>query len=268
MNDSSQTNAVSLADRPAAASVIAECLREQTLVPLRSTLARAFGRSPLSSESQSWYLGAIGELEVARRLERLGPSWRVLHAVPVGKGTSDIDHVVIGPSGVFTMNTKHHEGKEVWVGAKRLLVNGQRTDHLRNAEFEAKRAAQRLSAATGTPVAVMPMIVIVAARRLTIREQPATVCVLAESQLVDRLTTGPVVLTPSEIDAMTDAAARPETWHDAPVLEPVDLAAFDALRAAVGQARLRRRLWIAALLLGLVVASWMPLATLLSGPSS
>ncbi|ANJ28105.1 nuclease-related domain-containing protein [Agromyces aureus] len=181
MTEPSPAATVSLSGRPAAASVIAECLREQALVPPRSPLARAIGRSPLSSESQSWYLGAIGELEVARRLERLDPSWRVLHAVPIGTGKSDIDHVVIGPSGVFTINTKHHEGKEVWVGAKRLLVNGQRTDHLRNAEFEAKRAAQRLSAATGTPVAVTPVIVIVAARRLTIREQPANVRVLTES---------------------------------------------------------------------------------------
>ncbi|GAA1938879.1 nuclease-related domain-containing protein [Agromyces allii] len=263
MTEPSPAAAVSLSDRPAAASVIAECLREQATAPPRSPLARVFGRTPLSSESQAWYLGAIGELEVARRLERLGTSWRVLHAVPVGRGSSDIDHVVIGPSGVFTLNTKHHEGKQVWVGSKRLLVNGQRTDHLRNAEYEANRAAQRLSRATGMPVAVAPVIVVVAARRITIREQPAKVLVVTESQLVGRLVKRPVAFAESDLDAITDAASRPATWHDAPDLEPVDLAAFEALRGEVAQARRRRRMWAAALLLGLIAASFVPLAVLL-----
>ncbi|MBG6212216.1 hypothetical protein RCH23_000129 [Cryobacterium sp. CAN_C3] len=44
-------------------------------------------------------------------LSKLGPEWTVLHAVPVGSGSSDIDHVVIGPAGVFTINTKNHTGK-------------------------------------------------------------------------------------------------------------------------------------------------------------
>lgn len=68
----------------------------------------------------------------------------MLHSVPVGTGASDLDHVVIGPAGVFTINTKHHRGQNVWVGAKRILVNGQRTDHLRNAAHEAKRASKLL----------------------------------------------------------------------------------------------------------------------------
>jgi len=65
-----------------------------------------------------WYLGALGELDVARSLDSLGPEWRVFRAVPIGTGSSDIDHVVIGPPGVFTINTKHHQGKDIWIGAK------------------------------------------------------------------------------------------------------------------------------------------------------
>src|SRR5687768_6936827 len=125
--------------RRPAASVIAECLRVQSTVPPNTAVQRFFGVSPLGREAEPWYVGALGELDVARRLDGLGPGWYVLHSVPVGTGSSDLDHVVIGPAGVFTINTKHHPGQNVWVGGRRILVSGQRTDHLRNAKHEAAR---------------------------------------------------------------------------------------------------------------------------------
>lgn len=115
-----------------AAAVISACLNAQASVPRRSGVARVLGRSPLSADSRPWYLGAIGELRVAERLAKLGPDWTVLHSVPIGERGSDIDHVVVGAAGVFTINTKLHEDARVWVGSKRLLVNGQKTDHLHN----------------------------------------------------------------------------------------------------------------------------------------
>jgi len=46
------------------------------------------------------------------RLLRRSPRWRVLHSVPLrdarGAVRGDIDHVLIGPPGVVTINTKHH----------------------------------------------------------------------------------------------------------------------------------------------------------------
>ena len=75
---------------------------------------------------------------------------------PVGKGDSDIDHVVIGPGGVFTINTKNHSGQKVWVAGRIFLVNGQKQPHLRNAGHEAQRASRLLSAAAGFRVDVVP----------------------------------------------------------------------------------------------------------------
>ncbi|MFE6965494.1 nuclease-related domain-containing protein [Agromyces sp. NPDC057679] len=257
---STQPETSTLADRAAAASVITECLRAQMVAPPRSAAARLFGRTPLSAESEPWYLGALGELDVARRLEALGPAWRVFHSVPVGRGSSDIDHVVIGPPGVFTINTKHHEGRDIWIGSKRLLVNGQRTDHLRSASFEAKRASQRLSVAAHALIDVAPVIVIVGARRITVRERPATIFVLRERDLVRWLCTLPAVVPPDAIERLADAASRPSTWHDAPALEPADVAAFDRLRREVDGARTRRRGWAIAALLAVLAA--LPFAAL------
>jgi hypothetical protein len=97
------------------------------------------------TEERAWRIGADGEQAVAAQLTRLGPSWRVLHAVRVGDHGSDIDHVVIGPAGVFTVNAKHHPNTSIWVGGDTFMVNGQRVPYVRNSRHEARRAARRLS---------------------------------------------------------------------------------------------------------------------------
>lgn len=66
------------------------------------------GRTEGTHPSQSWRVGAAGERRVAEDLRsrtRADPLWQSLHSVPVGTQGSDIDHVVLGPGGVFTINT-------------------------------------------------------------------------------------------------------------------------------------------------------------------
>jgi hypothetical protein len=52
--------------------------------------------------------GAEGERKVGAILEGLEPKWHVLHGVYLGSG--DIDHVLVGPGGTFTVETKSHGG--------------------------------------------------------------------------------------------------------------------------------------------------------------
>ncbi|MDX2377267.1 NERD domain-containing protein [Microbacterium sp. LRZ72] len=233
--------------RPPAAAVITETLRVQATAPPRSGVARLFGLTPLSRASQSWYVGAIGELEVANVLDRLGAGWRVVHAIPVGSAGSDIDHVVVGPGGVFTLNTKYHEGQSVWVASKRVLVAGQRTDHLRNARHEARRAAKLLTQAVHRPVEVRPIIAIVAARQVTFKERPTDVSVLRSAQLARWLHRQPTVFSSEDIDGLARAISDPQTWGTITPAEP-DLVAFATLRESVAAARRRRRGWGAGIL--------------------
>ena len=100
--------------------------------PIKSVLARLLG-SP--REEKHWAVGADGEEEVAWRLRKLGEGWHVIHSVPVGEKGSDIDHVVIGPAGVFTLNTKNHSRNRVTVTERGVYVNGKPTDYLRNSRF-------------------------------------------------------------------------------------------------------------------------------------
>jgi hypothetical protein len=53
--------------------------------------------------------GAAGEEHVGSLLEELSDGgWQVIHDVSLGRG--NVDHILIGPAGVFTVETKSHPG--------------------------------------------------------------------------------------------------------------------------------------------------------------
>lgn len=57
-----------------------------------------------------WLRGAEGEKRVGAILEGLaGDGWHVTHDVCLGRG--NIDHVLVGPGGVFAVETKAHRGR-------------------------------------------------------------------------------------------------------------------------------------------------------------
>ncbi len=243
--------------RVPAASVITACLSAQASVAPRSALAKLFGRSPLSADSRPWYLGALGERRVAKRLDALGDEWTVLHSVPIGERGSDIDHVALGPPGLFTVNTKFHEDATMWVGNRRLLVNGQPTDHLRNARFEAQRVTRLMTTVTGIPVTVTPILAIVGARDITFKEHPADVIVLREGELARWLKRRQAALAPTDRERLATAVARQETWMPKPAASTThQVAAFESLQRDVEQAHRVRRLWSAgALITGIGIAA-------------
>ncbi|GAB3042580.1 hypothetical protein GCM10027052_25840 [Parafrigoribacterium mesophilum] len=254
---SDETKMATLADRIPGHSVMEELLRSQAVTGPRGTLVRVFGVSPLSADEQSWYSGALGERTVGRMLTGLDENWTVLHAIPVGNGTSDIDHVIIGPGGVFTVNTKHHPGQRVWVAPHTFMVSGQQQPYLRNSEHEAERATKKLYSVLPAGLAAVPVIAVVDAKAITIKERPATVVVLNARSLVRWLRKRPVVLDAGQVASILALAKLPSTWHSSPA-EPTDAVTlargFDALHREVLQARTRRLIWAGAFVAVLVAA--------------
>jgi hypothetical protein len=63
-------------------------------------------------ETRAWRRGAVGERRTARllgRLERHG--WAVLHDLAVPGSRANIDHLAIGPGGVFVVDSKLYTGR-------------------------------------------------------------------------------------------------------------------------------------------------------------
>jgi hypothetical protein len=165
-------------------------------------------------ERNAWRHGADGEESLAAELWRIARpgQWRYLHSVPVGSRGSDIDHVLIGPAGVFTINTKNHRGSNIWVGGNTFMVNGARQPYIRNSRHEAVRAGRLLSQACGFPVEARGVIAVIDPRNFTIKEQPADVAVTTRVQLSRWLARQPQVLDPDQVDAIFGIARRSSTW--------------------------------------------------------
>ena len=203
--------------------------------------------------AEPWYLGLLGERRIGSLLAQLGPGVTVLHSVPVGSKSSDIDHVVISQAGVFTINSKNHTGKPVWVGGHGMMVGKSKVSHLRNAIHEAKRAERLLSAATGLTVPVTAVVALVGVDRLTVRQAPTgdgiDIAVVLERNLL-QLLSGRPVFSPEQVRRIANAAVRPRTWSMTVPREPrvAELIAdFVSLEASSAMARnrpaVRRASW-------------------------
>lgn len=71
---------------------------------------RRFFGSEAKRDYGNWAQGAEGEEVVGRVLEGLAEDgWCVIHDVCFGRG--NIDHIVVGPGGIFTVETKSRGGK-------------------------------------------------------------------------------------------------------------------------------------------------------------
>jgi Nuclease-related domain len=65
-----------------------------------------------STQARAWQHGAKGERHTARLLDRLGRDGYVsFHDLAMPDSTANLDHVVVGPSGVFVIDSKQWTGQ-------------------------------------------------------------------------------------------------------------------------------------------------------------
>lgn len=166
-------------------------------------------------------LGVLGERAVAEELKRLvsrDPRWAFLNSIPIGTHKADIDHLVVGPGGVFTLNSKHHHGSDVWVGGDAFKLNhsqskGSWKNYVEKSRSEAARASELLSTAVGCDIAVAGLVVLVGVVKLTIKAQPMDVRILDESELVDYLMSQPASLGEDSTARILNSARLASTWR-------------------------------------------------------
>jgi hypothetical protein len=199
-----------LADRRPGQGIAEQAQQLRRTQPVLSALRRVLR---IYVGDGAYRKGAKGERLVAKRLAKLGDAWHVLHSIPIGDGGTDIDHVVIGPGGVFTLNAKNHLGHRVWVHTRAFRVDGvPKNEYLRASRSEAEKASRRLSAACGFPVLAVGVIVVLA-DDLTIEEMPEQTPVIARKRIAHWLSSQPVHLGQSEVQAIFEAARSPSTWN-------------------------------------------------------
>jgi hypothetical protein len=143
--------------------------------------------------------GATGEEQVGGLLDQLSNrGWRVIHDASLGRG--NVDHILVGPPGVFTIETKSHPGP-----VRVARVHGAT---LSQAHAQ-RRAIERV-----TGVAVEPLIVFSRAwvdrpmaRRKGVRVVPARM-------LVRHLSTLPARLSKQDIERVHGLLAQALSEHE------------------------------------------------------
>jgi hypothetical protein len=197
-----------LAANQAGRGVKAEAEAARRANHVRNVVARLLG---VHTDAAAWTKGGKGEELVGKRLAKLGPAWRVIHSIPVGTKGTDIDHLVIGPGGVFTLNAKNHRGKRVWVNTEVVKVNGQSQRYIQISEHEAQKASRLLSATCGFGVAATGVVVIVA-DSLKFAGKPTRARVVGRKDIAYWLRRQPPALDATAVESIFAMARRSTTW--------------------------------------------------------
>jgi hypothetical protein len=120
--------------------------------------------------------------------------------------------VVIGPGGVFTLNSKHHRGGRIRAKGDAVYVGKKRTRYADNSQYEATRAGRLLSTALGRPVDVRAAIVLVGARSIR-GSRTAGIEVLSRPHLLVWLLFQRRVLTREQCAELYEVARKATTWQ-------------------------------------------------------
>jgi hypothetical protein len=134
--------------RPAAGGL---CL----LLAVGVAVALAMGERRLAA----FLKGARGEERVAHALAFLPAAFTIFHGVSVRGMRTDCDHVVVGPTGVFAIETKYWSGR-VSVEEGEVLYNGLRPSRspVKQARDSARSLQTALNVPGAQPVPVLPVV--------------------------------------------------------------------------------------------------------------
>jgi hypothetical protein len=171
-----------------------------------ATVATGWGlRFQPSPDACAWRRVAAGERRTARLLgplERHG--WVILHDLAIPGSRANLDHLVIGPGGVFVIDSKQYRGRlrldpteRLWHGRSPLAPA------LRAVSWEADQAAQVLP---DPGVAVVPIVAVHGAQVPWGKVVVEGVPVVAARRLPRLLRQLPAVLGPERVAGLADQA--------------------------------------------------------------
>lgn len=146
---------------------------------------------------ERFFKGARGEERVSGILETLPDGYHVFNDfVACGK---HVDHVVVGPGGVFSVETKFWRGK-VTVEEGRILLDGQLPDRSPVAQANREAALVRNAlAAAGWNGNVTPVLTFASDTFATHRANIKGTVVMNASELKESFASDRVVIPPAEL---------------------------------------------------------------------
>lgn len=145
------------------------------------------------------------------RVRRHG--WQTLSAIPVGNLGRAIDHLAIGPGGVFAITAQELRDQVVTVAPNELRIGDTAWDPMSPARWEALEANTLLGRALGAELAlVQPLLVLIDAQ-MAVAGQPRGLGVTTLPSLPGFLRRLEPGLDRPEIERLYQAARDRNTWQ-------------------------------------------------------
>jgi len=157
----------------------------------------------------AWQTGAEVELRTGRLLEPLeAEGFRIVHDRKIPGSRANVDHIVIGPPGIYVVATKSLGGS-LQIRDNDVFVAGRRKTKMID---EVKREAAAVETALGAELAaggwtVRPIICVHRADLPSFRSEVAGVRIVSGRDLVTRLRSADRVLSPADVERLAALAA-------------------------------------------------------------
>ena len=164
--------------------------------------------------------GGQAEALVAYALSGLDDGWHLFNGVAM-KGGGDVDHVLVGPGGLFCLSTKSARGAYAVDAAGRLTLNGDACDHAADAQRRAMQLRNWLEAMlhADRSVASIPWVqpVLVAPfAHVGFPARRSNVWVMDERELLAHAIEAGRSLKPATVDGCVAALQRLTGWQTVP----------------------------------------------------
>ncbi|NSX37164.1 NERD domain-containing protein [Pseudarthrobacter oxydans] len=180
--------------------------RASQVVPWLDLSANRPGQLIENLDDTSYKAGVAGEQRTAgvlAGLEREG--YRALHSVPLSP-RKDIDHLVIGPTGIHAVNTKA-SSYEVTAKDEAVYADGYRQKWIESIGRDAGLAGEYLARAARMELEVQPLVAVWS----TIGVTSSSPYLVAGEDLRAAIAGAPVFPT-SWVDVVYNIARRSDTW--------------------------------------------------------
>lgn len=234
---------------------IQDCLRIQAHAVPNGPMAKLFGRCPLDAAALTSYSTALAEGAIAGVLTTLSREWTVLQARPAPSGQNVVDHMLIGPSGLYAITTIDHGGRRVVVDGESLSIGRSKSDVLGRSRTEAARIAQQISVRVKAAVEVTPVVVVVTPVSMKVGATHGVVTVLPSTEVHDWLIGQPRIHEASALTTYERVVLDQSEWK--PVVRVTDdtmrhINRFGRLQQDVNSAGVRARTWSRVAVAGIV----------------
>ncbi|MEV7011294.1 nuclease-related domain-containing protein [Streptosporangium sp. NPDC051022] len=198
------------------AGVVAAILFSSWRLGLTAAVLGAIADTVLRARTHStvpaWRRASVAERQTEAQLKRMERGgYRSLHARAIPDSEAQIDHLVVGPTGVYAVDSEKWDKRlPVRVQSHRKLFHGpfSQKPRLDEARWEASRAAELIGEALGREVTIIPSLAIygpaIPWKVLTVRE----VDVFDGSRVRKWITKRERSLTDAEIDEIYEVAEQ------------------------------------------------------------